>query len=366
MKRLVRVILFILFSVSTPLLNQPVSASSGAIDDGPYFFKSNDTITAVWIKNNNLYRRIMLPDNFEGIRSMFGFSFDYNDLAKTFRQSPEFRQKFTNADSICVISDIHGNFSSYITLLKGASVIDENLRWKFGKGHLVILGDIFDRGEKVTEIMWHVFDLEKQAAGAGGKVHVILGNHELMVLSDDLRYINEKYRVTEIITGLSYSGLFSGSSVLGKWLRAKPVVVTINDILFIHGGISAEMVENGLKVKDINEVFYNDLVAKEPVDSSQIINLDLLIGDKGPLWYRGFFSETGINDQDLDKILAFYDVNHIIVGHTPGNVIRSVNNDKIFGIDAGITNGLPGELLLIKKGEFFRVDCSGIRTKLRH
>ena len=364
MNSLVRLLLFILFSISTPLLGQQVPVSPGAIDDGPYFFKSNDTIAAIWIKNNNLYSRIILPDNFAGIRSMFGFSFNYNYLVKTFRQSPGFSQKFTDVDNICVISDIHGNFESYITLLKGASVIDGNLRWKFGKGHLVILGDIFDRGEKVTEILWHVFDLEKQALGAGGRVHLILGNHELMVLSGDLRYIHEKYLITQMLTGISYSGLFSGNSILGMWLRSKPAAVTINDILFIHGGISVDMIENGLTVKDINEAIYNDLIGKEPVDSSHIIKLDLLIGDNGPLWFRGFFSETGIDNQNLDKILAFYGVNHIIVGHTPGNVIRSVNNDKIFGVDAGITNGLPGELLLIKKGEFFRVDSSGIRTKL--
>jgi len=196
MNSLVRLLLFILFSISTPLLGQQVPVSPGAIDDGPYFFKSNDTIAAIWIKNNNLYSRIILPDNFAGIRSMFGFSFNYNYLVKTFRQSPGFSQKFTDVDNICVISDIHGNFESYITLLKGASVIDGNLRWKFGKGHLVILGDIFDRGEKVTEILWHVFDLEKQALGAGGRVHLILGNHELMVLSGDLRYIHEKYLIT--------------------------------------------------------------------------------------------------------------------------------------------------------------------------
>jgi predicted MPP superfamily phosphohydrolase len=366
MNRLVIIILFILFSISAPLLSQQVSASSGAIDDGPYFLKSNDTITAVWIKNNNLYRKIMLPDNFAGIKSMFGFSFDYNDLANTFRESPGFNQRFRRVQSICVISDIHGNFENYITLLKEASVIDGNLRWKFGSGHLVILGDIFDRGEKVTEILWHVFDLEKQALKAGGMVHMVLGNHELMILSGDLRYINEKYIITGKFTGLSYSELFSGSSVLGMWLRSKPVAITINDILFIHAGISAEMIRNNLEVKDINKFFYDGLAGKVLTDSSQNAKLILLIGDNGPLWYRGYFSEKGIEDQVLDKILSFYGVNHIIVGHTPGNEIRSSHQGKIFGIDAGMANGLPGELLLIQNGEFFRVDCCGMKEKLSY
>ena len=30
--------------------------------------------------------------------------------------------------------------------MQGTGIIDEHLNWNFGKGHLVILGDMFDRG----------------------------------------------------------------------------------------------------------------------------------------------------------------------------------------------------------------------------
>ena len=89
-------------------------------------------------------------------------------------------------------------------------------------------------GDMVTEILWHLYSLEKQAARAGGMVHYILGNHELMVLDEDLRYINEKYKQVEAISGIKYSDLYSENSVLGKWLRSKPVMVTINNIIFVH------------------------------------------------------------------------------------------------------------------------------------
>ncbi|MCK7530014.1 MAG: hypothetical protein MZV63_02625 [Marinilabiliales bacterium] len=78
-------------------------------------------------------------------------------------------------------------------------IIDRNLNWKFGRGHLVYLGDAHDRGDMVTEILWHLFSLERQAAKAGGMVHFVLGNHELMVLDGDLRFINPKYRKVEAI-----------------------------------------------------------------------------------------------------------------------------------------------------------------------
>lgn len=364
MKRHQCIIVIIAFVFSTNVLSQPLSDSQRSLDDGPYLFSFYNTLTALWIENNALKEEIILPGNYEDIKSLFGFNFGYKDLYNTFSLTADFRQKFRRADSICVISDIHGKIDTYFSLLQGAGIIDENQRWNFGKGHLVVLGDIFDRGANVTDILWHVFDLEKQARREGGKVHVLLGNHELMVLNGDLRYINKKYTLTEKLTGISYSGLFSYNSVLGRWIRTRPAAIKINDILFIHGGVSIDVVERGLKVKDINKAFYRHLTGRYLVDSARYENLDLLTGDNGPLWYRGYFTEKGIDEMDLNRILEFYDVKNIVVGHTTGTYIRTLNQNKIFGVDAGIMNDLPGELLLIKNNRFFRVDRSGIRKRI--
>ena len=45
--------------------------------------------------------------------------------------------------------------------MKSLGIIDKNLNWKFGKGHLVVLGDIFDRGSMVTEVLWHLVWVRK-------------------------------------------------------------------------------------------------------------------------------------------------------------------------------------------------------------
>ncbi len=63
-------------------------------------------------------------------------------------------------DSIGIITDIHGEYSTYLNLLNANGIIDNDLNWKFGKGHLVIIGDTFDRGAMVTEVLWHLFGLE--------------------------------------------------------------------------------------------------------------------------------------------------------------------------------------------------------------
>ena len=184
-------------------------------------------------------------------------------LINTYSLKPDFRQTYKKVDSIGVLTDVHGEYKVYLNLLKAMGIIDKNLNWSFGSGHLVIAGDVFDRGDMVTEIFWHLFGLEKQAAEAGGMVHLLIGNHELMVLSRDLRFISEKYKEVERISGTKYFELYSDSSVIGNWIRKKPVMITINNLLFVHGGISIELVQKNIGIPDINQAFCNKIIGKD-------------------------------------------------------------------------------------------------------
>jgi hypothetical protein len=87
---------------------------------------------------------------------------------------------------------------------------------------------MFDRGPKVTEVLWFLYGLEAEARAAGGAVHVLLGNHETLVLYDDLRCINSKYAAVAKLLDASHSALFDEQTVLGRWLRTKPMLVQVN------------------------------------------------------------------------------------------------------------------------------------------
>jgi len=84
------------------------------------------------------------------------------------------------------MSDVHGQYNAARELLLNAEVIDENNRWVCGEGHLVIVGDIFDRGPDVTPTLWLIHNLQQEAERAGGRVHFLLGNHETMILGNDV------------------------------------------------------------------------------------------------------------------------------------------------------------------------------------
>lgn len=363
MKKLALLLAISLYGINS-LATGRYETSTDTINDGPYVFYVNDTLWAIMIENSAIKKYQLTAGNYSSLKPALGLSGGYRDLLRVFYEKTDYRQSYKKVDSIIAISDVHGQYETYIDHLTANGVIDENLNWKFGKGHLVFLGDCFDRGSMVTEILWHLFDLERQAKKAGGKVHVMIGNHESMVLSGDLRYLNDKYRKVEELTGVPMYNLFPDNSVLGKWLRTRPVMVTINDILFVHAGVSIELARRQFMVKDVNEIFSSKIIGNTSDTIYSDAAIDFLTGNDGPLWYRGYFTDTAFSESQLDSILLLYGVNHIVVGHTTQTEVQLLFNNKIFGIDTGIVNEEPGEVLLYKEGAFYRCSIKGKRTRL--
>lgn len=365
MKRHILYLAISLFLSLNSFAQHPAKAgNSDFVNDGPYIFNFNNKLVAKWVEDNVLHIKKVNPETYVEIRKKFGLLSEYKDLTNTYLLKPEYKQTYTGADSIAAITDIHGEYDKYISLLKSLGIIDDKLNWKFGTGHLVVLGDSFDRGDKVTELLWHLFGLEKQAEKAGGMVHLLLGNHENMMFNDDLRYMNQKYQRVELITEMKYTELYAGNSVIGKWLRNQPAVISINDVVFVHGGLSIEMVRRKLKIEHINHVFSDMLLGKKIESGDEIEELIFLNDDNGPIWYRGFFNDETFCVSRLDSILDFYSTKHIVVGHTPSNQIKTRFDNRIIGIDAGLGNDQPGAMLVYKNGVFYTGSASCKRTKL--
>ncbi|CAD7954608.1 unnamed protein product, partial [Amoebophrya sp. A120] len=89
---------------------------------------------------------------------------------------------------ITSIADVHGDFATTVKALQLANIIDANHDWIAGTQTLVQNGDVVDRGNHAREIYDLLFKLQDQAAAAGGKVVLILGNHEQMRMQGILKY----------------------------------------------------------------------------------------------------------------------------------------------------------------------------------
>lgn len=260
------------------------------------------------------------------------------------------------------VSDIHGQYELFVKLLQEHQVIDEDLNWIFGDSHLVINGDIMDRGQGVTEALWLVFKLQQQAAALGGRVHFNMGNHELMVLDNDLRYIHKKYAAAQDILGESYHDQFSQRSFFGQWLSEQSLLFRINGTGFVHAGISPEVVALGLQPAEINRLFVDSIMPQEKDIYRESELLRLLATTNGPVWYRGYFNDENLTADDIDAIFQWWGIDHMVVGHTSQDHVLTLFDGRIFAIDSSIKNGRSGEVLIYENGEFFRGLVDGSRV----
>jgi hypothetical protein len=141
-------------------------------------------------------------------------------------------------------------------------------------------------------------------------------------------------------------------------------MVTVNNILFVHGGISPELVRRDMDIRKVNQLFAEKIVGKDIWSGEEDEELTFLAGENGPLWYRGYFSDPTLSQESLDSILLFYEKERIVVGHTTHKKIQSLFNGKVLGIDAGIMYEQPGEMLIYKEGRFYKGSLSGRRESL--
>jgi hypothetical protein len=271
---------------------------------------------------------------------------------------------------IFVVADTHGEYEILAQMLTSQKIVDARLRWAFGRGHLVVLGDVFDRGPNHLEILWLLYSLEAQAEKAGGGVHLVLGNHELMAMKGDARYLNPKYVETAQVLGApAYAALFAPDSVLGQWLRSKPVVLKVNDLLCLHGGISRALVDQRLTLAQINGAVRHWLEGSVPEEEAG--RADFLTTSLGPLWYRGYFAEagdfTGATMADVDLTLAHFGVRRILVGHTIVPTITPLYDGKVIAVQVYPRReggAVHFESLLIHPGELLRATPDGLTRAL--
>ncbi len=274
---------------------------------------------------------------------------------------------FSGIEKIAVVSDIHGQFDVIRKVLISHGVMNEDQHWTFGKGHFVVVGDIFDRGEQVTETLWLIYNLQQEAREAGGRVHFLLGNHETMIMDRDVRYVNDRYMITSGLLGTPYYDLYGPNAYLGRWLRSLPLTIRINEMVFVHGGFSKELVREVKGLKNINDLYHQYLIDTEEgleVCAEKAEQLNLLGGKAGPLWYRGYFLDEEFEQRDIDRILKRVGATKMIVGHTSFQAIRTFFNGKVLAVDSSMKFGSMGEVLLIEDGKFIRGGILGERMDL--
>lgn len=269
--------------------------------------------------------------------------------------------EFEAPEKIFALSDIHGQLDRALQLLQAHRVVDRNGRWTFGRGHLVIVGDTMDRGPQVTEAYWFFRGLETQAGKSGGRVHVLLGNHELMVLAGNTSHLHLKY--AQPPAGLPpIAVLYGPDSEIGRWLRCRPTLLRLGEFLFVHGGISPSFLARGLDIPKANRMIQGALGLRSVPGTTT----HFLVHEDGPLWYRGLLPRlhSRSTDQDIGQALAVLQAQAFVVGHTTLDHVRSFHQGRVYAIDAGLMTGKAGEGWTWEKGKAFRALADGQREAI--
>jgi hypothetical protein len=284
-------------------------------------------------------------------------------------------------ERIVAVGDIHGAYLQFVAILRAANLIDQRDRWIGKKAVLVQTGDILDRGPDSRKAIDLIRKLERDAQRAGGRVYPLLGNHELMRLVDDWRYVSageldgfkngdsidlrdraigffgaeaekqakaagkpwdpEDYRarfIKDIPLGyLEMKQAFAAMGDYGKWVRARPAVARINGIVFMHGGVSSTAAPLGCE--GINQAVQKDL-ASLPVPPEQVPML-FAASETGPLWYRGMASEADETlAPALETTMMQMRARAFVIGHTtsPGRIVTRLGG-RVIQIDSGMVAG---------------------------
>ncbi len=303
---------------------------------------------------------------------------------------------------IVAVGDLHGDHAAFVAILRAARLIDQRDHWTGGDAIFVQTGDVADRGPDSLPIIRDLMRLQREAQHAHGRVVALVGNHEAMNVTGDLRYVHPgeyaafatrdsqarrnrfyeanhaaleaHYRQRDAsLTAAAIRALFEAETPLGmiehraawgpngemgRWVASNPVVALIEGNLFAHGGVGAAYAN--LSIDEINRRAAAAL-------RGAVTSNDAIINDSaGPLWYRGLIqrepggeappaAEPPLSiEAELTQVLAAFGARRMIVGHTPNLAgIQLLQGGRLIAIDTGISAyyGGPWSYLEIVNGE---------------
>jgi hypothetical protein len=284
---------------------------------------------------------------------------------------------------VYALGDVHGDYERLVTLLSGAGIIaadpptPEKVRWSAGKAVLVCTGDLIDKWNQGLRVIALFRALQADAEQAGGRVVVLMGNHEAEFLAskgsskkvvDFARELKaSKLKLSDVAGGRDAAGI-------GAWLRNLPLAARVNDWFFAHagntGGRSLKKLKAALQ-EGINRHGYGARVLSDP-DSLLEARLHPM-----PWWETKGDSSTTARDR-LAKWIEALGVKHLGIGHQPGKVVFAGGSKRregelthfaglVFFLDVGMSRGIgssTGAMLRIRAGSAVVVTADGKARKL--
>lgn len=255
--------------------------------------------------------------------------------------------RYPTSGRVVAIGDVHGDLQALRKALRLAAATDERDRWVGGKLVVVQTGDQLDRGDQERRIVDWLDELAVQAKEAGGALHALNGNHEIMNVAGDFRYVTpggfaefasvqpdgrlalELRRFPEAMRGRVAA--FTPGGPYARRLAQRDTVAVVGDTAFAHGGILPAHVDYGLA--RLNAEVSRWMQGDTPAPPAAILDAE------SPVWTRVYGEDqpSAATCERLKRTLSALSVRRLVVGHTVQKTgITAACAESVYRIDVGL------------------------------
>jgi len=250
---------------------------------------------------------------------------------------------------IIAIGDIHGDLQKIKHLFIKTKLIKKNIKgnwvWIGKDTYVVQVGDQIDFGgrgvvtndnSKELEVLLFLDLMDKKARRHKGRVISLLGNHELMNVLGDFRYVSRK-GMKDFGGREKRKTLFSPNGSLSKYLAYNRLsIVQIGKWVFVHGGLLPQWLGN-LTINKLNNKVKSFLLGKTLLQNDKILQR-IIQGDDSFFWTREYGFPTGTGHcNKLSRTLKKMNATGMVIGHSIQNNISSDCSKKLWKVDVGMS-----------------------------
>lgn len=298
---------------------------------------------------------------------------DNNSLPTTASNREESVCRMQPPGRVVAIGDLHGNFEGWVQILRMADLLDRKGGWIGGDTTLIMTGDVVGRGGFPKRIYLWIRRLMREASEAGGRFEFLLGNHEAMSMHHIHSYTTvEEYRdfappseldqialrstlialpspagadsqrasamfdmgrmQEEPLGWLEFRRAMAPTGMVGRWLVQRPTLFIVGKTLFVHGGLHPRY--SVWKPEELNSRIQTEMMRYQPY--FELDNRSPALAEDGPHWYRiAMRKSAAALKAELDETLGNWDLDRMVVGHTPTFLIDARSPGQVLSRDQG-------------------------------
>ena len=271
-------------------------------------------------------------------------------------------QKVSPIQRVVVIGDIHADIEAARRAFQLAGATDEQNDWIGGDLVVVQLGDIIGRSYEDREVLDFILELRRKAKLSGGRVHVLIGNHEVFGARLELRWVADgAYQAFADLPGIDVSvpslthlpvyQRARGAALLpggyyAKQLADFPAVLKLGETIFVHGGVTPHWASYGMD--RINEEV-NHWLAGQTDEPLSTLGMDLGNFDDSVMMSRHFSEDVAEDDcLMLEESLEILEAKRMVVAHSVQESITARCDEQVWAVDVGMSRYYGGELQVLE------------------